>query len=257
MKLALCLSGMPRHLEECFESIKENIINLYDVDIFIDVWDDKISDDANYTNPQTGVRPIKTYKNMNLIYDLYKPKAYKIENYDQKRHEAFINLIPELKETGIKNSRFYSSYYKIFSCKNLKTSYEKTFNFKYDICMRIRLDCFILNKFIIPNTIKDNEVFMPSFANQSGVNDQIWYANSETYDKICDLYYNIHHLSEFLNNSPENILNIYLQLMNINTKLVSEIYNNFAIYKYIDIVFNENFSGKEYILEKYKYLLKI
>ena len=26
MKIAICLSGMPRHFEECFESIKENII---------------------------------------------------------------------------------------------------------------------------------------------------------------------------------------------------------------------------------------
>jgi hypothetical protein len=256
MKLAICLSGMPRHFEECFESIKENIIDLYDTDIFIDVWDDKILDDINHTNPQSGVRPIKNHKNINLIYDLYKPKIYKIENYDENRRETFINLIPQFNKIDIRSSRFYSSYYKIFSCKDLKASYEKIHNFKYDICMRIRLDCFILNKFIIPNTIKDNEVFMPFFANQGGVNDQIWYANSETYDKICDLYYNIHHLSQYLNNSPENILNIYLRLMNINVELVGENYNNFIIYKYIDFIFHEKFSGKEHILEKYKTLLK-
>ena len=35
MKLALCLSGMPRHFKECYQSIKENLIEA-EVDLKID-----------------------------------------------------------------------------------------------------------------------------------------------------------------------------------------------------------------------------
>jgi hypothetical protein len=67
MKLALCLSGMPRHFKESYQSIKENLIDLYDTDVFIDIWNDKISNDLNHSNTQEGVRPLDENINFNDI----------------------------------------------------------------------------------------------------------------------------------------------------------------------------------------------
>ena len=79
MKLALCISGMPRHFKECYESIKENIIDLYDTDVFIDIWNDKISNDLNHLNAQERLRLLDENINFNDIYNLYKQKNIRVE----------------------------------------------------------------------------------------------------------------------------------------------------------------------------------
>jgi hypothetical protein len=252
MKLALCLSGMPRHFKECYQSIKENLIDLYDTDVFIDIWNDKISNDLNHLNTQEGVRPLDENVNFNDICNLYKPKNIRIEEYNEEVNKGFVNLFPDLMEHGRVNYRYYSFYYKVFSCKNLKLNYERLFNQKYDICMRIRMDCFILNKFIIPDSINDNEVYMPFLANQNGVNDQIWYSNSQTFNKICDLFPNLHNFKQFLPYPSETWLKIYLNAINVNPIMQEPKINNFILYKYIDTIKKADWPGNPYLLEKYK-----
>ena len=38
MKIALCLSGQPRYLDEGFYYLYENILKKYSVDVFIHTW---------------------------------------------------------------------------------------------------------------------------------------------------------------------------------------------------------------------------
>ena len=118
--------------------------------------------------------------------------------------------------------------------------------------MRIRADCFILNKFIIPDQIADNEVYMPFLANQNGVNDQIWYSNSDTFNKVCDLFPNLHNLKQFIPYHSETWLKIYLNAVNINPIMQEPKINNFILYKYIDTIKKVDWPGNPYLLEKYK-----
>jgi hypothetical protein len=252
MKLALCISGMPRHFKECYQSIKDNIIDLYDTDVFIDVWNDKISNDLNHVKKEQNVKIFDQNTNVIEIYNLYKPKNIRVEEYNENTHTKFVNLFPDLIQHGNVNYRYYSFYYKVFSCKNLKASHEVLFKEKYDICMRIRADCFILNKFIIPDQIDDNNVYMPFLANQNGVNDQIWYANTQTFNKICDLFPNLSNLKQFLGFPSETWLKIYLDAIAINPILQESQINNFILYKYINSIHKKDWPGNPYVLEKYK-----
>ena len=39
MKIALCFSGQPRSYEKGYEYYKKNLLDHYDVDVFIHTWD--------------------------------------------------------------------------------------------------------------------------------------------------------------------------------------------------------------------------
>lgn len=62
--------------------------------------------------------------------NLYKPKMYLIEDYNEKK---------ELHEMG----RYMSMYYSIFVVNEIRKSYERNENISYDVVMRYRTDCKI------------------------------------------------------------------------------------------------------------------
>ena len=74
MKIALCLSGQPRSFEKGYEYHKKNLLDQYNVDVFIHTWE---SDDS------------KKY------VDLYEPEEYIIEKHLMMPLATFqmINLI--------------------------------------------------------------------------------------------------------------------------------------------------------------------
>lgn len=93
---------------------------------------------------------------------------------------------------------------------------------------------------------------MPFLANQNGVNDQIWYANTQTFNKICDLFPNLSNLKQFLGFPSETWLKIYLDAIGINPILQESQINNFILYKYINSIHKKDWPGNPYVLEKYK-----
>ena len=57
MKLALCLSGQPRSYAKTYEYLKQNLLDVHDVDIFIHTW--KPKGVANY---------LQMYEDLNALY---------------------------------------------------------------------------------------------------------------------------------------------------------------------------------------------
>ena len=77
MKVALCLSGQPRHLIECYPKIYKNVIEKLDCDVYAHIWWDN-----EYQNKKYMWHSTSQYANEDLgklFLDLYKPKKFIIE----------------------------------------------------------------------------------------------------------------------------------------------------------------------------------
>ena len=78
MKIAICFSGEPRFVNECFPLIKKNIIDVNDnIDFFIHTWfSDDIVDKKLYTNSISSFGESTIKKDViEDINRLYNPKS--------------------------------------------------------------------------------------------------------------------------------------------------------------------------------------
>jgi hypothetical protein len=118
-------------------------------------------------------------------------------------------------------------YNKIYLCNQLKIDYEKENNMVYDLCIRIRPDLYIKNYIpdnIITNIEKDviyspyhDDLDFVTNISFMGLTDQLWFADSNTMNKICNLYLD---LPKYINDTcltSEIILKTYIK--NINIKI--------------------------------------
>jgi hypothetical protein len=69
MRVAVCISGELRTYKENYESLKKNILDPYDADVFLSSWNTTSAQDK-YNNKIT--LPISKRE----LLDLYKPKVF-------------------------------------------------------------------------------------------------------------------------------------------------------------------------------------
>lgn len=100
-----------------------------EVDIFVHSWKREQAGFDTFPWPERADwhRTIYVYSHNDGL-NLYKPKMYLIEDYDEKK---------ELHGMG----RYMSMYYSIFVANELRKAYEKQQSISYDIVMRYRTDC--------------------------------------------------------------------------------------------------------------------
>lgn len=125
MKTAVCISGLPREINEIWRTFIDNFLNnLPSPDVFI------------YSGEQFKVDP--------EYFVQIKPKKYVVE--PQFRHETLEEII---KKVGYFCEDHINSYiqqtYGLKKVWELKESYEKEHNVKYDIVVRTRPDFIYLN----------------------------------------------------------------------------------------------------------------
>ena len=80
MKIALLLTGLPRSFKTCFKNFQKYVIQAnpdHQFDIFISTWE---ADRASLVKAQ----PENEGSTQELL-DLYQPKAYSIEKYDEDK----------------------------------------------------------------------------------------------------------------------------------------------------------------------------
>ena len=185
---ALCMYGMiggdkgkngagePIDFKQCFESIKENIIEPNECDVFLHNW-----------NPEYA----------NELKDLYKPKAYKIEpqiRFRTKKKDYYGK-----RDEFICQSRWYSHKQVL----NIKKAYEEVFNVKYDWVMVCRYDLMVFTKFDF-SELNEGKVYVSHFNNFGANADKenqtlknkrlldMWFIGSSDFmDKFADLYNSI------------------------------------------------------------------
>lgn len=215
-KIALCLSGQPRYLEEGFKQLSKIILN-YDVDVFIHTWWDD-----SYVNKVFDFSPMNTYNRTGvweyntkeLIQSLYTPKKIIIE--PQKDFNKHVNVNFE-KQSPIS---LYSMYYSILQSNKLKTEYENENNFKYDCVIRSRFDILINTFNLELDSIDLTKIYVSGEINPYP-NDQFAFSNSKNMDYYSDLFNNIDY---YYNNGFREFVNEKILKYHLTTVGGKEIY---------------------------------
>jgi hypothetical protein len=183
MKVALCIHGQPRTFEFCFPSIKTNIIDKYNPDIFI-------CTDSQETKIRELYRPTK----MMICLD------DDINKYLGVRRFSYGKVIPcpHWPTFQIRPPEVLIAMYRMLKCKEMLQKYENQYG-RYDVVITTRFDIKFLH--IQPILLPDENVFyIPRVdANQWTADEQrlhwvlghsahIWWGTSKLTEKILDSY---------------------------------------------------------------------
>lgn len=145
------MSGKLGEWESCARSIRENIIEPLNPDIFMSTWDDE--DYRYFTN-------------------YYKPKRINILNYEESK-PAIKNLTSDCPQ-GI-SPGLLPMLYNMHACNKLRNSYSKSNKIKYDLIIRLRPDILVLEqikKHEIEDCIKNKLIRLPYFESSNTYNHE-------------------------------------------------------------------------------------
>ena len=222
-RIAIQLFGHLRTFEYTFESfnkylLKENILDDYQIDIFIHTWNELDHATINYRNLDGKALTDKllTNETLSFVNKLYQPKKIVVESQLDCQNEVLIEKIgqfPRAKKGCLNNS------YTIYMVNKLRNEYELENNIHYDWVIVTRPDIFFKSPFRIDNIISCYVNFglkIPDKAIFHGFNpfgrgnliedprflagsDLIFFGKPENIDKSSSLY------TEFNDNIfPEN-----------------------------------------------------
>jgi len=211
MKIALLLTGQIRNAGECFSSIKQHIINPYDVDVYINTWfpENKISHDND---------SISNDSSLDDIIQMYLPKNISIEDYEsdfcKKINELADTIRRDYPETNHKNIFF--QFYKFYKGFNLIPNYQD-----YDMILRGRFD-LKFNIFPDLNLLDPSKLYIPKgWDHRDGYNDLFAFGNPALIEQYCNLFNNIlTYLEEGCPLHPETILKYHLTKLNIRPERI-------------------------------------
>lgn len=204
MKIALCLSGQPRNLEKNIPYLLNGLVEPSNItDIFIHSWFDESSIGTDFISSQpfqNGSLGSFSKDTVKLLKSL-NPKKYVIEKPNNFSEFSHLENLPTAVQTHIA-----SSLYSAYSCNNLKTQYEKENNFKYDLVIKTRIDCFYQKALNITDYLDDdwknvlhvaqdyqhmrqNEYYPISNGDKYiSLSDTFAYGSSKIIDKYCSIF---------------------------------------------------------------------
>jgi len=189
-KLAVCLSGVPKHSNIGYESIQKYFP---DADIFAQIWDTTSLDITNKT--AYSYHTYSVLAKPEDVINKYKPKLYKIDNFSY-HNNAWLETKQNYENQGVVISQHSTSmlsmFYALTESFRLKNIYEKTNNFKYDNVIRMRYDSNIINWQSNYLEIK-NTIFIPIGGDNAkdGINDQFSFGDNETMNKVGYIFNNL------------------------------------------------------------------
>ena len=131
MKIAICISGLPRSYKQGFEELKTHFLDKYECDIYIHSWYDITSTYETGHKFAPKVYYNFTEEDYQNIIDLYQPKSYNF----QKPIPFDINEITGI-NLGYKLNNILSAALSAQSCFNLLEESK----IDYDLIIRYRFD---------------------------------------------------------------------------------------------------------------------
>ena len=171
MRVAVCFSGMPRSFKTVYESHKKFIFDVLseqgiEYDIFIHTWNNKVKY-PKYLSDEGTVEE---------LIELYKPTAFKIETYDDKKihellndskvneyheyidHNNDLNNIGDWIGGGLLTNNTISLFYGLNESNKLRIES----GLKHDIIIKTRFDNIMFDKLNIATLSKEeNTVYCP------------------------------------------------------------------------------------------------
>lgn len=237
MKIALCFSGEPRFVEECFSGIKKNLLETnHNIDIFIHTWfSEKISEKvlySKYVSSFSGDSKINKEIIPRIIH-LYNPVKISVEepkkfihtdldwgdSIDRYYGKGDPNLSKE-EFSKIKINNMYSFFYSNMKSILLKKEYELENNFVYDCVVRFRFDNIVSKPIIFSEYDLEYLHYQDMSQPDRMVSDWINFSNSRNMDSFSSIFQNFENLSRIaLRNynaySPESIIRVICDLLRI------------------------------------------
>jgi hypothetical protein len=206
MKIALCLSGQPRFVEEVSPYILSNVCDGYHVDVFCHFWfDDKLQNEP-YKFGECGKGEWHNQRissnSVEKALEIYNPISYKIETsksfsdssvpFEQSLRKYWYGALDDPDQKGFRNrtvNNCLSYFYSLNEVNKLKKEYEYAHDFKYDWVVRCRTDTIIHTK--IPFEHLDPSVInFSNLQNQPDgmINDWFDFAGSKEMDVFMSVF---------------------------------------------------------------------
>lgn len=264
MKVAVCFSGQPRTWRNCVDQWHRLFSELKtrhgaDIDFFMHGWKANSLPHAVAAVPTAETFlsdrsvPVQDAELQDLLHRL-NPKSYLFED-----SSVGIEKVADTFRLGKRHDIYHgepaiswaaSQFYSVMRSAHLKKKYEFKNGFRYDACIRMRYDLyfddtqieyFLNNDFVKPdiNTVYpchsgiDDSMF-PYFR----MGDIFWYADSVTFDRVCDFYRWLPIIGKksFQNKNPstEHTLYFYSKMIRMNVLPISVDPKIFRSADYID-----------------------
>lgn len=177
-KVALCLSGQLRSVKAGYEYIKKNLLDQYNVDVFLHTWNNGPS--IHWVSIHESYKPLIAKDSI----------VFNGESIDRK--------YPKVASVKHPARNTVSMYYSVFMANLLKKEYELEKGFTYDAVVRCRTD-YALN--IVPDILNMelNKVYVPNcrmVPDRNFCNDQFAYGSSRVMDAYSETFCNLDKLYE-------------------------------------------------------------
>jgi hypothetical protein len=236
MKIAICFSGEPRFVKECYESINKNLIDPnkhHDIDFFVHTWySPEIENKVLYTSEVSSFSGVSLGKNVNYtINEIYSPvrmieEPHKkfIKNLDWKKTaEKYFGGIDNEEFKSIKINNFYSFMYSNMRSLLLKKEYELENGFEYDYVIRMRFDNILDLPIVIEKFDKNIFHYQEMGQPDNMISDWINFSSSLNMDVYSSIFINFEKLmnlslSKYEAFSPECLIREILDLNDIKSK---------------------------------------
>ena len=222
MKTALILSGQIRGARDCYANTKKNLIDQYDADVFISTWTPTSNVTAALGN---------TYTNdisMDEMFDMYKPKACIIEEFDTlpMLRKLRLNIDVYNNKTAYDGTWVEETNIENVFLQNFRRAqgFELLHNYSNDngVCYeRVILSRFDLDIHTFPIIEpENNEIWIPTGPNADspeyhygGIRDLMAIGGQNEMSYYCDLY---NHLNFYVRQCefglhPESIIRRHLE----------------------------------------------
>lgn len=221
MKIALCLYGQPRFINEVAPYIIKNLCEGYDVDVFFHFWFDEDLQTKPYKYGGGGEWEKQRISSTAVddAVKLYSPKLYKVEKSKSFKDSTVKTdyfyypngeLVPWSKHWKEEQEPNYISriinnnisyLYTVNQVNLLRKEYEYKNNFKYDWIVKCRTDSVVQHKIRY-------EDYDPSVVNYSGwlnqpdgmINDWLNFGGSRAMDPFMSAFSFLDHLFDRCDN---------------------------------------------------------
>ena len=196
MKIAVQIFGHLRTYEQCYESLKTNLLDLYDCDVFMHTWDKLDHSTQVWHNYRVSDKGQSQKELEQIIKNCYHPKSFKIETQIVKDEGVVDTDGAQISLFGIK-----SMLYGMQQANILRENYEKQNNIKYEYVIVVRPDVYLKKPFSIRHFInqdivdkkilytaghyKSNNIYMNDFRYVGG-SDILFFAKPQILSEIFE-----------------------------------------------------------------------
>lgn len=225
-RVALCLSGHLRTYEKTHQSVRNQLLNKYNCDVFISTWENL----GNKKYAVNDLSPEGEIVDTEIIKKIYNPVSIIMDDADTESTSNKLKKEYEgkLLGNGDKMSQLMVMLYKIWDVNRLKKEHELKNKFKYDVVIRSRFDVYF--KTLKIETALDK---IQSTPGHIGVTDFVFAGPSLFMDNLCDIYEVMSPDIPF-NSSFQNIDQIWLTHLNNNNIPFQSSFDNFEYLRYAD-----------------------